>query len=222
MLEYNSQFGYRAWLRYLRGRVSKREVFAVLEKYVSSKAERRTVVRGIAGSLQAEEAVQQARIRLWDAVQRKRIPSRTPKEMHSYLISMIHTEVDAYPMSERKEFPPEVMYGLARRSNPSLETEMTLGELPEVLRNRVGASILGRFPEISPGAAKYVLDRVLNGERLSESWLRRQYNVQEPRFFLESVMVAVRMTLYQLREDIYPLSKTLSGTLYGSFVEEQW
>jgi hypothetical protein len=216
---YKLEAGFKLWKRYLAGGVSRETVFNLLEKYVSSKAGKAARKRGIYGSLQGEEAIQRVRIKLWEAIRKKRLPSDSVPGFHAYLITIASREVWDYAKFRKKEYHPELVHGAIRRSNPRLDEEMLLGDLPLAIRRRVGASILGRFPEASPEATRHVLDHVLCGETLSRPYLQRKHHIQEPRFFIESILIATRMALYELREDVYPLSKTMSGTPYESFVD---
>lgn len=188
--------------------------------YISRRAYKFMANRGFAFTFQSEDAVQNIRVRAWDAVRKKRIPYSSSREFTSYLIAIASRETFSYVACPTKEWPAEVMNPIARRAIPTIETEMFLGEVPSALRGRVCPKMSDGFPDTTPMATKYVLDRILNGEYVSESWLKRQYGVEEPRFFLESVMIALRIALYEMRKDVYPISYRLRDTLYGSFDEE--
>jgi len=211
---------FKYYHRYLKGGVGSNKFYEFIDPYVHLQARNGASRIGLFRSFQREEAIQNVRSRVWDAVRRKRLPHTSLKSFFSYLNSIIVREVSN--VSHKREYPPLVMEGVARRSNQNLSHKVFLGELPSVLRKRVINSIHVRFPDLPLMASKFVLDRILNGEFVSSSWIRRQYKVRDTKLFLESIIISLRIEIYKIMEDVYPLSNSLRDTLYGSFVESYY
>ncbi len=210
----------KTWRRYLSRGVSIDRFMDDIEEYVSSRARSIVLVRGRGSSLQGLEAVQQARIKVWKASKEKRIP-KEEKQFFGYLSKIIRQEVNSYleNCDKKREFPEDVMSGVVRRAC-FRDDYIFLKDLPESIRKRVLLRLKKRFPRVNLMGFKFILDRILNGEEISSFWIKSQYGMNKKDFYVNSVLIAMRMEVYEMRDDVSSVERLFRETLYGSFVEK--
>jgi hypothetical protein len=157
-----------------------------------------------------EDLAQAALIELWDVFQKKAIPhDGNVAVFHKYLNTVIHRKVAktfavVYDDAPKKLDAQRYVEETFRRLPCSDDEENALfrAELPQVLKDRVLARVRFRNPKARE-AIEDILDRsLIYHEMVVEGWLKRNWQVEDPAFLIEHVLILLRDELYKLRQDI--------------------
>lgn len=156
-----------------------------------------------------EDLVQASLIELWDVFSKKSVPATNVSVFHKFLNTVIHRKIaktfaTLYDDAPKKMDPVRYVSETFRRmpSSDEEETAIFREELPEALKSRVLARVRFRNPK-ARAAVEDILDRCLiYHEPVVPRWLKFNWQVEDPDFLIEHVLILLRDELYKLREDI--------------------
>lgn len=184
---------------------------------MSSKVVILSAKSGISGTIIEEEATQNASLNVWYAIKNKNLPCSSARDMHAYILTIISRSISSsFPKKRTREFPIDVLFDLAIRSNHDPVKSMEIRELIESVRGEACRKIKLRFPMASDSLVSMTVDECLSGRVVSDIDIRKS-GIKDPKFFRESSRIYVRMVLHSFREEAMSFNTPVRNFVRESF-----
>jgi DNA-directed RNA polymerase specialized sigma24 family protein len=172
-----------------------------------------------------EDLVQAALIELWQVAQKKKIPEQSAAVFHSFVNTVIRrrnakTFTEVYDDNPKKMEALEYIAEGAARLPFGDEEELKVfrTDLPDVLRDRVLK--LKWAPDERP-AVEYILQEILEFQSQPvEPWMKREFEIVNPRALIDRVMLRLRSILYEIRPEIKFRTSTEKQNILHEGLEE--
>jgi hypothetical protein len=158
-----------------------------------------------------EDLIQAALIELWQIAQKKQLPSGSVQVFHKFANTVIHRKIaktfaELYDDAPKKMDPARYIEEFYRKI-PGMdddESRVFLAELSGTVKDRVRRKLRiheSRFVE----AVEHVMEQLLDFPEEDpgpESFLKRRWSIEDPKFLIEHVSVLIKNELYKIREDL--------------------
>lgn len=154
-----------------------------------------------------EDLVQAVLLELWQLAQKRKLPTESAALYHGFINTVIRRRVaktfstmydDAPKAMEAHDFILETSHRL--QYGDEEELRIFRQDLPETLQKRV---LDLSWPAEDRPAVEYILETLLvYKEDVREAWLKRHYQIRDPKFLVDSVLIRLRAELYELRKEV--------------------